>query len=69
MRPVLPKGKTKLKTHTRMITIKDLSKKYGNKTVLNGIDLSFEQGKVYGVVGKNGAGKTTLFNCIADVER
>ncbi len=52
-----------------MITIKDLSKKYGSKTVLNGIDLSFDAGKVYGVVGKNGAGKTTLFNCIAGIER
>jgi len=52
-----------------MITIKDLSKKYGTKTVLNGIDLSFEVGNVYGVVGKNGAGKTTLFNCISGMER
>ncbi|MFK8055931.1 MAG: ATP-binding cassette domain-containing protein [Saprospiraceae bacterium] len=52
-----------------MITIKNLSKKFGSKSVLNGIDLSFEKGKVYGVVGKNGAGKTTLFNCIAGVER
>ena len=52
-----------------MITIKGLTKKYGDKTVLNRIDLSFKKGNVYGVVGKNGAGKTTLFNCIAGVER
>jgi len=51
-----------------MITIKNLTKKYGNKKVLDNINLSFEKGKVYGIVGKNGAGKSTLFKCIADIE-
>ncbi|MCI5057375.1 MAG: ATP-binding cassette domain-containing protein, partial [Flavobacteriales bacterium] len=32
------------------------------------IELSFERGKIYGIVGKNGAGKTTMFNCIAGLE-
>jgi ABC-2 type transport system ATP-binding protein len=36
--------------------------------VLNGISLSFEKGKVYGIIGENGAGKTTLFRCIAHFE-
>jgi ABC-2 type transport system ATP-binding protein len=48
-----------------MITISNLSKKYGTKEVLKGIDLNLEKGKVYGIVGENGAGKTTLFRCIA----
>ncbi len=51
-----------------MIRIKNLSKKYGNKTVLDDINLSTEEGKVYGIIGKNGAGKTTLFRCIAGLE-
>lgn len=51
-----------------MISIKNLSKKYGQKKVLDSIDLEFEAGKVYGIVGENGAGKTTLFKCIAGLE-
>lgn len=51
-----------------MIRINNLSKSYGAKEVLKNIDLVFEKGKVYGVVGENGAGKTTLFKCIAGFE-
>lgn len=52
-----------------MITLKNISKSYGSNKVLKNINLSFEKGKVYGVVGKNGAGKTTLFSCIAGLEQ
>ena len=48
-----------------MIEIKELHKSYGSKSVLEGINYSFDPGNIYGVVGKNGAGKTTLFKCIA----
>jgi ABC-2 type transport system ATP-binding protein len=51
-----------------MIQVRSLSKKYGSKQVLDSIDLNFEAGKVYGIVGENGAGKTTLFRCIAGLE-
>lgn len=51
-----------------MISIRDLSKKYGSKLVLNKINIEFEKGKVYGIIGENGAGKTTLFRCIAGLE-
>lgn len=51
-----------------MIRIEQLSKSFGAKQVLKGINLSFEKGKVYGTVGANGAGKTTLFRCIAGLE-
>jgi len=51
-----------------MIAIRNLSKKYGTNEVLKNINIKFDKGKVYGIVGKNGAGKTTLFRCIADLE-
>jgi ABC-2 type transport system ATP-binding protein len=51
-----------------MIEVINLSKKFGNKQVLRNVNLCFEQGKVYGIVGENGAGKTTLFRCIAGLE-
>lgn len=44
--------------------IEHLSKKYEKKEVLKDIDFTFEEGKIYGLLGRNGAGKTTLFNCI-----
>ncbi|WP_396192142.1 ATP-binding cassette domain-containing protein [Flavobacterium sp.] len=52
-----------------MISIENLSKSYGSKVVLENINLNFEKGKVYGIVGENGAGKTTLFKCIAGLEK
>lgn len=51
-----------------MIKIENLSKFFGKHEVLKDINLSFEAGKVYGIVGENGAGKTTLFKCIAGLE-
>lgn len=52
-----------------MIRIENLSKHYGKKQVLKNIDISFEKGKVYGIVGENGSGKTTLFRCISGFEK
>ncbi len=51
-----------------MIEILGLSKSYGTKEVLKNINLKFESGKAYGIVGENGAGKTTLFRCVAGLE-
>jgi ABC-2 type transport system ATP-binding protein len=51
-----------------MINIIALSKSFGKKQVLKNINLTFEKGMVYGIVGENGAGKTTLFRCIAGLE-
>ena len=46
------------------IEIKQLSKKFDKKTILENIDFTFEKGKIYVLLGRNGVGKTTLFNCI-----
>ena len=44
--------------------VSHLSKKFDQKQVLQDIDFTFEEGKIYGLLGRNGAGKTTLFNCL-----
>ncbi len=50
-----------------MITIENLSKKYGETTVLNIADLTINRGQSIGLVGNNGAGKTTLFSLLLDL--
>lgn len=46
------------------LILKNLVKKFGEKIVLNGVSLTCEAGKIYGIVGYNGSGKTVLFKCI-----
>ncbi|WP_419213259.1 ABC transporter ATP-binding protein [Maribacter sp. X9] len=50
-----------------MITIENLSKKYGSQTVLNIEELSIPTGQSFGLVGNNGAGKTTFFSLLLDL--
>ncbi|WMN07195.1 ABC transporter ATP-binding protein [Marivirga arenosa] len=51
-----------------MIKIENLSKSYGNKSILKNINLSIDGGQIYGIVGANGAGKTTFFKCLTGIE-
>lgn len=46
------------------LVIEGLTKNFDKKEVLRGINFSFEEGKIYGLLGRNGAGKTTFFNCV-----
>ncbi|WP_300671613.1 ABC transporter ATP-binding protein [Soonwooa sp.] len=50
-----------------MISINNLSKTYGDKTVLKIENLEFPKGQTIGLVGNNGAGKTTLFSLLLDL--
>ncbi|MFF5616476.1 ATP-binding cassette domain-containing protein [Streptomyces albidoflavus] len=47
------------------ITITGLRKAYGDKTVLDGIDLRIPAGSVFALLGPNGAGKTTTVNILS----
>jgi len=52
-----------------MMEVKGLTKRYGNLTALQGLDMKAERGSIFGLVGYNGAGKTTLLKCMAGVYR
>lgn len=50
-----------------MITTQNLTKKYGNQTVLSIESLEIPKGQSFGLVGNNGAGKTTFFSLLLDL--
>ena len=51
-----------------MISIQGLRKSYGDAPVLKGVDITIEDGEIYGLVGVSGAGKSTLLRCINGLE-
>jgi len=52
-----------------MIRVKDLSFSYGEKPVLNNINLNLEEGRIYGLLGENGDGKTTLLTLLCGLKK
>jgi ABC-2 type transport system ATP-binding protein len=48
-----------------VISVEGLRKSYGDKIVLDGIDLNVPRGSVYALLGPNGAGKTTIVNILS----
>ena len=54
---------------TPVIEISSLTRRFGDKTALAGVNLSLPRGGVYGLVGANGAGKTTLIKHILGMMR
>ena len=47
-----------------IIETKNLTKVYGEQTVVNSVNLHIEKGSIYGLLGRNGAGKTTIMKMI-----
>ena len=47
-----------------MITVKKITKRFGNKTALNQIQFNVDKGEIFGFLGPSGAGKTTLINIL-----
>ena len=50
-----------------LLELKELEKSYGNKKVLDNINLTIPRGKIIGLLGKNGTGKSTLIKIINDL--
>ena len=47
-----------------MIEVKNLTKRYGNRTAVDKLDLTVEDGEIIGFLGPNGAGKSTTMNML-----
>lgn len=49
-----------------IIEIDNISKEFSGDIVLHSVSISFEKGKIYGIIGRNGSGKTVLLKIISD---
>ena len=50
-----------------MISIKNVTKKYGDKKALNNVSFNVENGEIFAFIGHNGAGKTTMIKSIIGI--
>ena len=50
-----------------MIEIKNVTKKYGDKTAVDDVSFTVEDGEIFAFIGHNGAGKTTLIKAIVGI--
>lgn len=51
-------------THDPVIDVTGITKRFGDKTVVDGLDLSVNRGEIYGFLGPNGSGKTTFIRML-----
>jgi lipopolysaccharide export system ATP-binding protein len=56
-------------SHKRTLSTLGLKKSFGNRVVVNGVDLEVPSGEVVGLLGPNGAGKTTTFYMVVGLCR
>ena len=50
-----------------VLEMKDITKHYGENTVLNGVSLSVKKGEIHALLGENGAGKSTFLRLAAGI--
>ena len=58
-----------MKNNTNIVEVKNLSKKYGKISAVDGISFEVKNGEVFGMLGPNGAGKTTTVEIIEGIRR
>lgn len=56
-------------TSISKIEFRDVSFSYGKKTVLENLNLTFEKGKLYGIIGESGSGKSSIINLLCNLEK
>jgi iron complex transport system ATP-binding protein len=54
---------------TPPLVVKDLSHRYGDRPILNGVSFSVEEGEFFIIIGPNGSGKTTLVKAVSGTVR
>jgi ABC-2 type transport system ATP-binding protein len=52
-----------------VVTVRGLTKSYGGRVVVDGLDLDVSAGELVGLIGANGAGKTTTVECLQGLRR
>jgi polar amino acid transport system ATP-binding protein len=51
-----------------LVEIRDVTKRYGPLTVLDGVSLDIDEGEIIAIIGRSGSGKSTLLRCINGLE-
>jgi ABC superfamily ATP binding cassette transporter, ABC protein len=52
----------------KILELRNINKKFGDKTILDNFSYQFQRGEKVGIIGKNGVGKSTLLNIIQGLE-
>lgn len=52
-----------------MLELKNITKKFGSRTILNKLNLTIPDREILAIVGPSGAGKTTLLRCLSGLEK
>jgi ABC-2 type transport system ATP-binding protein len=64
-----PTGSIGAMRNTDVVTVRGLRKAYGNRVVVDGLDLDVSASEIVGLIGANGAGKTTTVECIQGLRK